>query len=343
MIKLAVYIGRFQPFHRGHMSVVEAAATHADETLILVGSAGEPRTLKNPWTADERISMIENAIVHEHGVEQLDFVFLAQLQDHHDDRRWAHAVRNAVMLHMISRGYQEAEITLIGHSKDHTSYYLRMFPDWRSIEVPNFEGLSATPIREGYFFSRSTLGIDEIVTTTANWLNDWASNNPKIYYDMRAELSAQDGFRAAWDDTPYKPVFITADALVERSGHIILIRRGRAPYKGLEAIPGGFLKPTGSLLQTAIEELTEETGDAFTPDFLRSHLREVRTFDAPGRDPRGRFVTHVHHFVLPDDDLPPLVAGDDADAAGWVPIAAIDRSRLAFDHHHILTSMVKER
>ena len=43
-----VFIGRFEPFHIGHKQVIEKALTLADEVIILVGSANQPRTLKNP-------------------------------------------------------------------------------------------------------------------------------------------------------------------------------------------------------------------------------------------------------------------------------------------------------
>lgn len=55
---LCVFIGRFQPFHRAHQGVVEAGLRQAGRVLVLVGSANEPRTLRNPFTAEERMAMI---------------------------------------------------------------------------------------------------------------------------------------------------------------------------------------------------------------------------------------------------------------------------------------------
>jgi nicotinamide-nucleotide adenylyltransferase len=59
-----VLIGRFQPFHGGHLEVVRRlAATHPGETLVLgLGSAQESYTAANPFTAGERFEMIERAV-----------------------------------------------------------------------------------------------------------------------------------------------------------------------------------------------------------------------------------------------------------------------------------------
>src|SRR5687767_3113980 len=53
-----VYIGRFQPFHNGHLSCIERAFELANHVIVIVGSANEPRTFKNPFTLRERELMI---------------------------------------------------------------------------------------------------------------------------------------------------------------------------------------------------------------------------------------------------------------------------------------------
>ena len=60
----ALLVGRFQPFHHGHLSVVrEIRTTRPNEGLILgVGSAQESYTWKNPFTAGERLEMIGRAL-----------------------------------------------------------------------------------------------------------------------------------------------------------------------------------------------------------------------------------------------------------------------------------------
>ncbi len=57
------YIGRFQPFHNGHLSMVERIAEDVDELVLGIGSAGDSHTAYNPFTAGERIMMITKALV----------------------------------------------------------------------------------------------------------------------------------------------------------------------------------------------------------------------------------------------------------------------------------------
>ncbi|NGM69691.1 nicotinamide-nucleotide adenylyltransferase [Natronolimnobius sp. AArcel1] len=57
------YIGRFQPFHNGHRSMVEQIAGEVDELILGIGSADDSHTVRNPFTAGERIMMITKALV----------------------------------------------------------------------------------------------------------------------------------------------------------------------------------------------------------------------------------------------------------------------------------------
>lgn len=58
----ALFLGRFQPFHKGHQSVIERIATDVDEIIIAIGSAQWSHDFKNPFTAGERIMMITHAL-----------------------------------------------------------------------------------------------------------------------------------------------------------------------------------------------------------------------------------------------------------------------------------------
>jgi bifunctional NMN adenylyltransferase/nudix hydrolase len=101
--------------------------------------------------------------------------------------------------------------------------------------------------------------------------------------------------------------FVTADAVVVQSGHILLVERGRAPGKGLLALPGGFVNPEERIRDAAIRELREETSISdgkgqIPPAMLASFIEDARTrvFDAPNRSLRGRIITHAFLFRLPE-------------------------------------------
>ena len=119
---------------------------------------------------------------------------------------------------------------------------------------------------------------------------------------------------------------------------IMLVERGIPPYSGMLALPGGFLATTDEDIDdAAARELTEETG--LRPQGL--HLEQLRTYGAPGRDPRQRVITVCYLAFVPN--LPAPTAGGDARTASWVPVDRVlrKRTRLAFDHGKIVADAVE--
>lgn len=109
---------------------------------------------------------------------------------------------------------------------------------------------------------------------------------------------------------------------------VLLIRRGREPFAGAWALPGGFIEINESLEDAAARELWEETGvkDIF--------LEQLATFGDPDRDPRGRVISVAYIALAGAEIMATTRAGDDASAAAWFDV--YDPPRLAFDHAHIL-------
>lgn len=57
-MKTGIFVGRFQPFHKGHFEAVKYALKQVDRLVIVVGSAQKSHEPNNPFTAGERIEMI---------------------------------------------------------------------------------------------------------------------------------------------------------------------------------------------------------------------------------------------------------------------------------------------
>lgn len=60
-----LFVGRFQPFHKGHLATVKFALGKVDQLVIVVGSAQKSHEPRNPFTAGERIMMIKDALISE--------------------------------------------------------------------------------------------------------------------------------------------------------------------------------------------------------------------------------------------------------------------------------------
>ena len=121
---------------------------------------------------------------------------------------------------------------------------------------------------------------------------------------------------------------VTVDIVVEQTGKILLIKRGQDPFKGLWALPGGFVETHERVKTAAARELKEET----SLDLSEDELEFIDFFDDPDRDPRGRLISFAHGVAL--NDHANVKAGDDAGEAEWFNWEEIPD--LAFDHHDIL-------
>jgi 8-oxo-dGTP diphosphatase len=128
---------------------------------------------------------------------------------------------------------------------------------------------------------------------------------------------------------------LTVDILLfHRRGNrveVLLIKRGREPFKGLWAFPGGFVDKDESLEDAAARELLEETG------LSGIDLEQIGAFGDPGRDPRGHTVSVAFAAML--DHRIQASAADDAADAAWH--SALRPPKLAFDHKEILSVALK--
>ena len=59
------FIGRFQPFHKGHESVIRTGLSRAKKVAVVIGSSEKPRSARNPFTTRERMAMITSVFPDE--------------------------------------------------------------------------------------------------------------------------------------------------------------------------------------------------------------------------------------------------------------------------------------
>lgn len=123
----------------------------------------------------------------------------------------------------------------------------------------------------------------------------------------------------------------------EATLQVLLIERGKEPYLGRPALPGGFLRGSERLDSAARRELREETG----LNDSRLHLEQLHAYSNPGRDPRGRVISVAYLAIAPS--LPVPVAGSDARKARWMPLDQLTSApaALAFDHGQIADDAVE--
>ncbi len=329
----AVLIGRFQPFHNGHVALLTAALAAAPLCIVVIGSAFHARSPRHPFNWQERAEMVRS-VLPEADRARLRFV---PVRDHHDDARWTAAVREGVAMH---RGTAPANTLLLGHLKDATTDYLLQFPEFQLRIFPAVPQATALAARDALFGQGVDAAAEWVPAALVEGLRAWAAR--PAFAELQQEWQMLQGYRATWAVAPYPPVLVTVDCVVRCGDHVLLIRRGAAPGKGLLAVPGGFLERRETTRRSALRELEEETHLDVPDDDLRACLRATAVFDHPDRSERGRTITHVHFFDLGERPPPAVRADDDAASAAWTPIAEVvpQEDHFMDDHFQMLMHFI---
>ena len=135
----------------------------------------------------------------------------------------------------------------------------------------------------------------------------------------------------------YPAHYVASDSVVfgfdGKEMYILLIERGNEPFKGMWALPGGFMKPDETIEQCAVRELKEETDVSVKQE----DIRQFNVYSQLDRDPRYR-VMSVSFYALVVKQT--VKGGDDANGAAWFPVKQLPD--LAFDHDIIINDAMSQ-
>lgn len=307
---IGVFIGRFQPIHDGHIAALKQAASRCHRLLILVGSADACRSIKNPWTFQERKDAIRVKL------RDLKNITILPLNDYpYSDAQWISDVRETVASQAC------ADITLFGHFKEGNDY-LRWFPDWKFQDLQATVHLNATTVRNRMFTERDPK-LPKAVQEDFD------------FYRKEAEMFASYPF-------PETLNFNCADSIVECQGYVLLVKRGKTPGRDNWALPGGFRnRADPTMFDAAIRELYEETGIKVPEKVIRGSVVSTKLYDSSTRSfgiPKNTLAVYIR--INPDQDgKPPKVkAADDAADCKWFPLNVVLNSMALYDDHkHIIS------
>ncbi|MFH2028164.1 MAG: nicotinamide-nucleotide adenylyltransferase [Nanoarchaeota archaeon] len=130
-MKTAIFIGRFQPFHKAHLQDIKLTLKDCERIIIAIGSSQESHTRQNPFTYEEREEMVENTLK----ADNIQNYCIIPVPDINDDERWVDHVKKIV---------PEFNVVYTGNEKTE-----RLFKE-KDIKVKKIKlthGISATIIR----------------------------------------------------------------------------------------------------------------------------------------------------------------------------------------------------
>jgi 8-oxo-dGTP diphosphatase len=133
----------------------------------------------------------------------------------------------------------------------------------------------------------------------------------------------------------YKNPVPTVDIIIQKDSQILLVKRKKEPFRGLFALPGGFVNEGERVEDAAKREAKEETSlDIELVDILG-------VYSDPNRDPRGHLMSTVFVGKIAHNNKAEALAQDDADEIEWINFEEVDTSSLAFDHQKIISDYKK--
>ena len=312
-MKTGIFIGRFQPVHEGHVHAIGLAASQVQKLYILVGSANQCRSIRNPWTFQERKQMLALKL-HSQRITNYEIL---PLNDHrYSNTQWMSEVRATI------EHYGMGSPILFGHMKEGNDY-LKWFPELKFKSIEAQYSINATQVRERMFVENDPFMPDTVQ-------DDYA------FYQKEKQLFAGYPF-------PETLNFNCADAILECQGHILLIQRKFAPGRGAWALPGGFRNQRETFLDCAIRELMEETNVRVPEKVLRGSIVKTELFDDPSRSfgiPRNTMAVYMRINPNPDFSLPRANGADDAALCKWVPLTdALNNIEMYDDHKDIVSKV----
>ncbi len=334
----AFVLGRFQPLHLGHIDLIRGALNAAEKVLVIIGSANEAISLKNPFDYKFREVSVYSAFAKQIHEGRL---VIDGLEDYpYNSDVWNRRLNEVVSKHLhdpvfYTYGKDAATTAYIGDVK-----YEKVFHE------PKYS-YNATDIRKDFFSNPDTLKyIHEVSPHTKLQLTAYMLTED--YERLCKELQAINEYKQSWAGSPFPPQFMATDAMVEwidpstRKSWLLVIKRKSEFGNGKLALPGGYLDQNETFLQGAIRELQEETGLTVDDHFV---LDTTVMIDDPNRSMRGRMVTMVHAWRIFGVYERQVVKGaDDAAVAFWMPLENVVANRTNFfsDHFHIICKIHPE-
>ncbi|MCD6229950.1 MAG: nicotinamide-nucleotide adenylyltransferase [Candidatus Diapherotrites archaeon] len=132
--KTGLFIGRFQPFHNGHLKAVERILEACEKLVIIIGSAQDENTSKNPFSAKQRTEMIEAAL--EDAKIPGNRYFIVPIKDCQSHGEW---------MESIERACPDFEVVFTGNAFVKALFLSK---GYKVQDIEIFDGISSTKIRQ---------------------------------------------------------------------------------------------------------------------------------------------------------------------------------------------------
>lgn len=253
-MKTALFIGRFQPFHNGHLDAIFQILEHGYKKIIIgIGSAQEELTKKNPFSYYERETMITNTLTN----QNIDFE-IHGIPDFGDTQKWSNYINsNLPYCDKVYSGNVHVEVC---------------FPNKEFGRFKLNKIIKSTEIREKIAKNEK---LENLVPNEVIQYLQTNNLEKRLKTLLRPKLK-----------TPYLAVDGIVEYEQEGKKGIVLIERKNPPYGW--ALPGGFVDYNESVETALIREMEEEI------NLDINNLNLLNIYSDPRRDPRQHVASAVY-------------------------------------------------
>lgn len=363
----AVIIGRFQPFHVGHLYLLKQAQQLSDRLIVVVDSCSASRSIHSPLDAATRVHTLETILKDTLGLKRKNFD-VVEVEDHlYNPALWVTKVQGEV--ERISRECDDI-VLVVGDKGNPRDYQLdRKFPKWRVETVPLFQQdnipVQSSDIRQKLFSMMYEEDRGYFVTFDAPWNALPFPPHDTFDHYLRAALpqpSHRDLVNTLLEPDTFlpnatyralirehflisetrDPVKSVIHAVVMSSGYVLLNRVKDEIGEGLYTLPEVPVHST-TMEDSLVDLISNNIGLGVQRDLLkRVYLREQKVFDSLQRSLRGRIISNSFFFDLGEGKLPSIRP---LEGTEWVGIDWVLRhqNQLFEDHASIIKYFLYRR
>jgi bifunctional NMN adenylyltransferase/nudix hydrolase len=322
-MKLAVIIGRFQPLHLGHLSLIDKAYKEADKVLILIGSATQLPDFKNPFTYEERVGLLRGTFGKDYDTT------IRPLDDEETDEAWVSNVIGEV----LALEEDPSEVTIFTNPKDE-EFYRKNFIF--QVETLNDVPVSATQVRASWY-TDTLWSMEEYLTENVCVFLEKHQDRDRLSeeYDSTLEMTLKKTQGHPFGN-PMEPVSF---AVIVQDGALLVGKRGGSRGKGQLGLPGGYIEAGETSMQGCMRETKEELGVDLHTLILEGKAQCLVQAVEENMNDLGTRTIGVNYLFVIKPEYPVEIILDNTETTdfGWLPLGDVlqDKTLLFFNHNQV--------
>lgn len=322
-MKLGLIIGRFQPVHDGHLSIIERSLKENDHTLILVGSSNKLPDFKNPFTAQERLKLLHD------NLGEANYT-LVSLKDKPTDDEWIQDVIATVM----NVEDDPTQVTLYCAPKDEDWYRKNLL--YPIVTLDNIS-ISATQVRHAWYLDELWTVNKSLPKATKDFLEKHHDRERLTTEYITTKDSAMFKLQGHPFRNPMEPVSF---AVITQGNKLLVGRRKGARGYGQLGLLGGYIENTETTLDGCMREVSEESGIDLRSLITEGRARCLLQSITENLDDIGTRTIGINYLFLisPDVDLELTPDGTETSELTWVSLKDVleERELLFYNHNQVV-------